>query len=137
MANLSNAAANAEATALAPLMNSGFIELYSGPQPATANTSLGANVLLVTLGFSATAFLAPPVAGLLVAFPIVSGVGVSTGTATFARIYQSNGTSVVMDVPLGTTAPYEIILNTLNIVSGSTVSMSSFSHQIPLAGPLT
>lgn len=128
IANLSDTAANAEATALAPLMNSGFIEIYSGTQPANANTGLSGNTLLATLTFGSTAFGAP-VAGVLTANAITSGVAGNTGTATFARIYESNGTTVVMDTQVGTSGT-GVVLPSTSIASGITVSISSFTHTV-------
>jgi len=51
---MSNAAVNAEADALARLLDGGFIKIYTGTQPATADTALSGNTLLGTLGVNAT-----------------------------------------------------------------------------------
>ena len=128
IANLSDTAANAEATALAPLMNSGFIDIYTGTQPANANTGLSGNTLLATLTFGSTAFGAP-VAGVLTANAITAGIAGNTGTATFARIYESNGTTVVMDTQVGTSGT-GIVLPSTSVASGITVSISSFTHAV-------
>ena len=128
IANLSDTAANAEATALAPLMNSGFIEIYTGTQPVNANTNLSGNTLLATLTFGATAFGAP-VAGVLTANAITPGIAGNTGTATFARIYESNGTTVVMDTQVGTSGT-GIVLPSTSVASGITVSISAFTHTV-------
>ena len=129
ISNLSDTSANVEAAALAPLMNSGTIQIYSGPQPVTANTALGAgNTLLATLTFAATAFGAPS-AGSITANAIGGGTAIATGTATFARIYQSNGTTVVMDTTVAT-AGGGINLTTVSIVSGASVSLAQFIHSV-------
>ena len=127
--NLSDATANAAANAIAPLMNSGTIQIFSGAQPVTANTALsGANVLLATLTFAATAFGAAS-AGSITANSIGGATAIATGTATFARIYQSNGTSVVMDTQVAT-AGGGINLTTVSIVSGATVSLAQFIYSV-------
>jgi hypothetical protein len=128
VANLSDVAANAEATALGALMNLGTIALYSGTQPATANTALSGNTLLATLTFGSPAF-GPAGSGAIAANPIGSGVAVATGTATFARIRQSDAVTVVMDVAVGTSGA-GIDLNTTAIVQGATVSISGFVHTV-------
>jgi len=128
VANLSDAAANAEATALGLLCNSGTINLYSGAQPANANTALSGNTLLATLTFASSAFNAPN-AGVITADLIASAVAVATGTATFARLLKSDGTTVIMDVTVGTTNA-GLTLNTTAIVQGATVSISAFTHTV-------
>lgn len=128
IANLSDAAANAEANALAPLLNGGFIELYTGAQPANANTALSGNTLLATLTFGNPAFGAAA-ASVITANAIASGTAVATGTATFARLYKSDGSTVVMDCTVGTTGA-AINLNTTSIVTGGLVSITSFTHTV-------
>jgi glutamate synthase domain-containing protein 3 len=128
IANLSDATANAEANALAPLLNAGFIELYTGAQPANANTALSGNTLLATMTFGNPAFGAAA-AGVITANTIASGTAVATGTATFARLYKSDGTTVVMDVTVGTSGA-AINLNTTSIVTGGLVSITSFTHTV-------
>jgi glutamate synthase domain-containing protein 3 len=128
IANISDTAANAEANALAPLMNSGTIVILSGAQPANANTALAGNTVLATLTFSATAF-GGAVAGVITANAITSGVAANTGTATFARIYESNGSTVVMDITVGTSGS-GLNLATTSIVAGATVSCSSFAYTV-------
>ena len=128
IANLSDTAANAEANALAPLLNGGFIEFYTGTQPANANTALSGNTLLATLTFGNPAFGAAA-AGVITANAIASGTAAATGTATFARLYKSDGTTVVMDVTVGTSGA-GINLNTTSIVTGGLVSVTSFTHTV-------
>lgn len=127
-ANLSDTSANAEANALAPLLNSGTIQLYSGTKPANANTALSGNTLLATMTFGATAFGAAA-AGVITANTITSGTAAATATATFARLFESNGTTVVMDLDVATSGA-GLNLNTTSIVSGATVSCSSFTHTV-------
>lgn len=128
IANLSDTAANAEANALAPLMNSGTIQIYSGTQPTNANTALSGNTLLATCTFGATAF-GTAASSVITANSITAGTAGATGTATFARIYKSDGTTVVMDVTVGTSGS-GIVLNTTSIVSGGLVSITSFTHTV-------
>jgi hypothetical protein len=128
IANLSDTAANAEANALAPLCDSGTINIYAGTQPANANTALSGNTLLVTLTFSSTAFGSPS-GGVLTANAITSGVAVGTGTATFARILESDGETVVMDVTVGISGA-GINLATTAIVAGATVPITGLTFTV-------
>jgi glutamate synthase domain-containing protein 3 len=125
---LSDVAANAEANALAPLLNSGTIQIFSGTQPANANTALSGNTLLATLTFGSTAF-GSAAAGVITANAITSGTAVATGTATFARFYESNGTTVVLDEQVGTSGA-ALNLNTVSIVTGGLVSCTSYTHTV-------
>ena len=128
--NLSDAAANAEANALAPLMNGGTINLYSGAQPVNANTALSGNTLLVTFTFGSPAF-GSAAAGVLTANAIAFGTAVATGTATFARILESGG-AVVMDTPAGIAGGGAgINLNTTTIVDGTVIPCNSFTYTVP------
>lgn len=130
MANLSNTAANTEAAALAPLMNSGFIELYAGPQPANANTPLLGNTLIATLQFSNPAF-GVPLAGTVVSNPIASAPAIAPGLATFARVYQSDAATVVMDISVGVAGSgAEWILNTTSITAGANIACSPYTHTV-------
>jgi hypothetical protein len=124
--NLSDVSAEAEANAIAPEMNGGFIEIYSGTQPATANTALSGNTLLVTLTYSATAFGSAAAGGVITANAITSGTAVATGTASFARVFESNGTTVVEDMTVGVSGSgASLILATTAIVAGEVVAISS------------
>jgi hypothetical protein len=97
---ISNLAVNAQADALTPLLASGKINLYSGTQPASSDTALAANTLLVAPVFGATAFPAA-VAGVLTANAISAATAVATGKATFARCMKTDGTTAVMDQSVG------------------------------------
>lgn len=123
---MSNTAVNAQASVLATMCNSGLIRVYDGVQPATADAALSGNTLGVTLTFGATAFAAP-VNGLLTANAITSGVAVAGITPTFARIFQSNGSTVVMDVSAGASGCNMTIGA---FTAGTTVSASSFTHDV-------
>ena len=61
---ISDATVNAQADALATLLNNGYLRIYDSTQPTNADTALGAQVLLAELRFSATAAPAA-VSGLL------------------------------------------------------------------------
>jgi len=129
---ISDATANAGVNALCALANGGFIKLYTGSQPANANTALGAQTLLVTLALSATAF-ATAVAGVATANSITAASAVASGTATWFRCYKSDGTSVVFDGTVGTSG-CDINMNSNVISSGATVGVSSLTFTLNEAG---
>lgn len=123
---LADATVNAQASALAALCNSGFIKIYDGAQPASADTALSGNTLGVTLTFGATAFGAPN-SGVITANAVTSGVAAASITPTFARIYKSDGTTVVMDVSVGASGA-NMTLGAFT--AGTTVALTSFTHDV-------
>ena len=119
-----NLAVNTEADALSALFNGGFIKIYDGTQPATGDTSITTQNLLVTLTFGNPAFGAA-VAGVITANAITSGTAGASGTATWARLTKSDGTAV-QDGSVDT-ASANIVLNSTAISSGASVSCSSLT----------
>jgi hypothetical protein len=127
---MSNEAVNAEANALATLANNGYIRIYSGTRPATPNDGLAGNTLLAELRFGATAFGAA-VNGVITANAITEeDAALAGGTASWARILQSNGTTALWDDEVGT-ATANITMNSITIGAGAIVSISSMTHTVP------
>jgi hypothetical protein len=122
---LANAAVNAEASAVAALLNNGYIRIYDGVQPATADTALAGNNLLAELRFGSPAFGAA-VNGVAAANAIASVVAAATGTASWFRLLMSDGSSAVMDGSVGA-ADCNMNLNSVAIESAATVSISGFT----------
>jgi hypothetical protein len=120
---------NASLNAVAALCNSGFIQVYSGTRPATPDTALSGNVLLATLTFGATAFGAAS-SGVATANAITSGTAVATGTASFARIFKSDDSTVVGDCDCGTSGS-DMNFSTLSFVSSNSVTCSSLTLTQP------
>jgi hypothetical protein len=125
-----NAMLDAITTALG---SAGTIKFYTGSQPANADTSLGAQTLLGTLTYSNPA--APSAASGVLTFSSITqdSSADATGTATWARIASSGGTTV-FDCDVGGTnesTTGTIQLNTSDIVSGGPISISSFTLTYP------
>jgi hypothetical protein len=116
---------NAAVNAVTALCNSGFIEVFSGSRPATPDTALSSNTLLATLTFGATAFGAGA-SGVATANAIASGTCVATATAAWARIYKTDGTTVVGDCNVGTSGS-DINFPSLAFVVGELISCSSLT----------
>lgn len=104
--------------------NSGKLRIYSGTRPATADTALSGNTLLAELTMNATS-AGSASAGVWTANAITSDSSAdATGTASFARLVQSDGTTALIDFSVGTSGA-EVTLNTLSIVAAAVVSCSS------------
>lgn len=120
------ATAEASVNAAKALLNSGFIEVMTGAQPAVDGSITG--TLLVTLTFGSTAFGASSSSGGIVtatANAITSGTAGNTGAAGYAVLLKSDGTTVVGTCSVGVSGA-DLNLSTLAITSGATVSCSSF-----------
>lgn len=129
----SDTAVKAAVDALAALCNSGTLLVYSGSQPADANTAVGAQTLLVTLTFSATAFASSVASGsagskvvTATANAITSGTAVATGTAAWFRCLKSDASTIVLDGSAGTSGA-DLNFSSLAFSSGAVVSVSSFT----------
>lgn len=130
---ITNAVASALADAFDDAVNAGtaaLIRIYDGTIPATADTALGAQVLLAELTMSATAFGAAS-NGVITAASITSDSSAdATGTASwFLIITQDAGTVICMgSVGTGTN---DLVVNTTAFTAGSTVSISSMTVTMP------
>ena len=126
---LTNLAVNTEANAFAALFDSGFLDLFDGVQPATGDTAITTQNMLASITFNATAF-ASAANGVITANPMTAcSAATLTGNATWARCYESNHTTAVMDVSVGT-ANTNVVLNSIAIQANAQVSVSSFTHTV-------
>jgi hypothetical protein len=100
---------------------SGKLRIYSGTRPATGGAI---TTLLAELTLNAT-FAPAASSGVLTLNAITQDSSAdATGTATWARIFKSDGTTICLDCSVGTSAA-DIILNTVSLVSGAAVAVSS------------
>jgi len=121
-----DATVEAAVNAVAALLNSGTIKIYTGSQPALDGSLTG--TLLATLTFGSTAFGSSSAsAGTVTATAnaITSGTAAATGTAGYFALVTS-GSAVVATGTVGTSGA-DLNLNSLSISSGATVSCSSFT----------
>jgi hypothetical protein len=120
---LSDIAANAEVNALAALFDGGFLDLFDGVQPATADTALSGQTLLASLGFGTPAF-GGGVAGVAAANPITADADAdASGTATWYRCFESDHATVIQDGSVGlNTSNLNMVNNVITIHTAVTVS---------------
>ena len=123
---LSNLAANAEADAACALANSGWLRIYDGTQPANADTAVSTQNILAELRFGATAFGAASL-GVATANAITADSSANaTGTATWFRVFKSDGTTALWDGSVGT-ATANLVLDNVSIVIGGDISVTAFT----------
>ena len=126
---ITDAIVNAQADLIGVALDSGYLRIYDGTQPANADTAVSTQTLLAELRFGADAFPAAS-AGLLTANAITSDSSANaSGTAAWFRALKSDGTTVVMDGTVGTSGT-NMVIATTTITSGQTVSCSSFTHDV-------
>ena len=128
---LSNAAVSAQADALARQLDGGRLRIYSGAQPATADTAVTSQVLLAELEFGAPSAPAA-VNGLLTFNAIASDSAANaTGTATWFRALRADGTTPVLDGTVGIAGSNSNLeMPTTSIVANARISVTSFTHSV-------
>jgi hypothetical protein len=123
---LTNASASAEADALTALLDGGFLDIYDGTQPATADTAITTQVLLASLALANPAFQ-PAVNGVAASNAITPEADApATGTATWYRFYKADHTTPVQDGSVGT-MDANLLLSSVNIQIHAVVSVETFT----------
>lgn len=127
---ITNAVASAAADAAVDLLDAGAgaakLRIYDGTQPTTADTALGAQVLLAELTMSDPAFGAAS-NGVATASAITTDASANaTGTASWGTLVDSNNLRIC-DFSVGV-ASADLILNTVAIVSGASVAVTAFTY---------
>jgi hypothetical protein len=97
---ISYTAANAQAAALAALAAAGKLVIYSGQQPATPETALGASVALATFQLGSPAFSGPINGVLTLVTPTPAAIS-ANGTAQWFRVYAADGVTALFDGSIG------------------------------------
>lgn len=130
--NYTFAVDGARASAVVTAAGTGaLIRIYSGSAPTDADTALGSQVLLATLTIAGALGTVSNTTGVLTFGAVTSGTAVATGTAGFARVLKSDGTTVVFDLTSVSTSGADINLNSTSIQSGGTVSVTSGTSTEP------
>lgn len=121
-------------TAAADAGTAAVIEIYSGSVPADADASAAGLTLLASLTMSATSFGAAadlnPGARITANSITADSSADATGTASCFRIKTQTGGTVICQGTVGT-ASADLILNTVSITAGSTVSITSGTITLP------
>ena len=126
--NLSDAAANAEANALASLANGGTLCIYDGAQPADANTAVTTQNLLAELTLGNPAF-SSAAGGIITATAITADSDANlTGSASWFRVKTSGG-ATLWDGSVGVSG-CDLNLNSVSIQQHANVAISSLIHTV-------
>lgn len=138
MANskISNATAQAMLSQLTTSLNSGILRIYDGTQPADVDTAITTQNLLAELTINATAFVVSDAnPGALATANAITGdtSANASGTATWYRAFQSNGTTAVVDGDVSTqvAGTGDLQLDSTAIDVSDTVNVTSWTITLP------
>jgi hypothetical protein len=129
-AALRNAQANALTTQIDAGSAAGRLRVYTGSKPATPETAASGTLLAdIALNDPAFGASAAGVVTLDVTPEPADSSANNTGTAGYARFTDSDGNGV-LDCSVGTSGA-EVNLNTLSVVSGVAVTVTSCTYTVP------
>lgn len=127
---LNDAAANAALDAIRALIDAGAgagtVKVYNGTIPTNAATAIGSQTLLGTLTFSDPS--AASAASRTLTFSAITqdSSADATGTATWARIADSDG-NTIFDASIGSGSGVVLQFNTTSIVIYGPVAITAFT----------
>lgn len=122
----STLAVNLEADAITATLAGGFLDLYTGLQPASADAAVSGQVRLARLTFGDPAFQ-PAVDGRATAHPIADDQNAAeAGSASWFRAQTRDGQSV-FDGSVGT-SDADCVLTDVDIRKGGRVGVSSLVY---------
>jgi hypothetical protein len=108
------------------LMNGGYIRVYDGTKPAHGDTAITTQTLLAELTFGTPAFGSPS-GGTITANAITADPSANaTGTPTWFRAFESDGTTAVMDGTAGVSG-CDLNLATDAIGAGAIVAVTDLT----------
>lgn len=113
------------------LADLGKLRIYDGVQPAAGGGALSSNNLLAELVMAADAFPAASGGVLTAAAITADSAADATGTATWFRLFKSDGTTVLYDGSVGTSG-CDLNLNSVSLTVNGTVSVTSLTITMPL-----
>lgn len=124
---------------LKTLFNLGFIKIYAGTVPATADADIGSATLLCTVSNNSTGtgitFASAASAGVIAknASETWSGTNVVTGTATFYRLVPATNTTTLSTTEArvqGTigTGGTDMVVGSTSLTNGATFTINYFTQ---------
>jgi hypothetical protein len=128
---ISNNAASIEADALKVRFNNGYLRIYQGTKPASADDGIGGSTLLAELRFAATAYSSQANGVITMNALTKEDSALAGGTAQWYRALESDGTTVIGDGTCGVTSGgFDLEMPTTTIVLGQEVTCTMFTHTV-------
>jgi|SRR5215472_10041932 len=125
-----NAAANAVVGLIDAGAGAGTLKIYTGAQPANAN-SAATGTLLVTVTLAKPSYGAASAGVAALLGTPLSATAVAAGTAGWFRIADSTGATVLDGAITATGGGGELQLDNTSIANGQTVHLNSLSYTQP------
>jgi len=129
---MANAAVNAQADALARLLDNGWLYLFTRASPLTADAAATVGVLVSKHRF---AFVSAPAAvnGVLSFAALSIGVGLVAPSAQplWYRAIRANGSTPVMQGSVGVGRDFDCQINDAMVKEGAVVQILLMSHAVP------
>lgn len=131
---ISNALAGVEADAAKVRFDNGYLRIYQGTKPTSADDPPTGSTLLAELQFGSPA-AASQANGLITMNPLIKEDSAPAGgIADWYRAIESDGTTVISDGTCGLAGGgYDCEMATTTIVIGQEVTCSAFSHRVKKA----
>lgn len=123
--NLSDTAADIAAGAVLAALDGGYLRIFDGTQPATADTAVTTQIVLVEIVLGSPAFTTNG-DGTANINPSTSGTSVA-GTASWFRAYSSDGVTAIIDGSVGTSG-CNLNMNTITFVLSGTVTADTWVY---------
>lgn len=105
-------------TGLLPLLAAGVLKVYAGAQPANADVAITSQTLLATFTLANPAAPAPS-GGVLTMSAIAAVTIAASGVANFARQFESDGVTALLDTNLGN--------QTVTLAAGASLGATSLT----------
>ena len=112
------------------VLDGGYLELYTGTQPATPDVAVTTQTLLGTCNLGSPAFGATS-GGTKTANAIASGTGVANGTVTWARAYKSDGVTAVIDGSVGASG-CDFTMADTSVTIGAVIPATAWTVSMPV-----
>jgi hypothetical protein len=128
---LSEELVNAQAKIVGGLLDNGFMDFYDGAQPDGPEAVLMDQVFFGSVRFAG---FTDPKGGIIYAFPITDGVAIETGKISWARCFQSDHKTVVMDMSVGQ-RDCNITVKSSEVERGTVIEVTAFEYEVPPLSP--
>ena len=124
---------NAEANAWAVLCSNGTIKFYDGVKPTDPQVAITTQVLLASVPFGVSPFDAA-VDGVISLSEYLTGVITTAGTTTWARLWKSDGLTVICDASVGVyTSGEDIEIEDVVLTLDDLVEVQTLNYTRPAA----
>lgn len=128
-----NTASTQAATLVGAFTNSSVLRVYNGTIPATPETAISGQTLLVSATLPASSAFTQT-NGVMTAAAITSPTISSTGTANFVRWVKSDGTTVIGDAYVGAAGGYSAYANNTAVTAGNYITANGNTYIVTTSG---